>query len=132
MKQSFTPLGPRSLARVASLFLALCGLCACGGGYPEPRTQLVDSEASLRAADTAGAESGPQSALHLKRAREQIASAKALIADGDFERADWTLKRAQVDADLALALAKEDSKKKEAEDAKEKLDELVKSAQKGK
>ena len=126
------PVGLRSPARFASLFLAFWALCACGGGYPEPRTQLVDSEAALRAADVGGAESGPQSALHLKRAREQIAQAKALIADGDYERADWTLKRAQVDADLALALAKEDSKKKEAEDAKEKLDELVKSAQKGK
>jgi len=92
----------------------------------------VDSESALRAADVGGAESGPQSALHLKRAREQVATAKALIADGDYERADWTLKRAQVDADLALALAKEASKKKEAEEAKEKLDELMKSAQKGK
>jgi hypothetical protein len=111
----------------AGLLLVLS--TACGGGFPEPRDQLAISEAALSAAGVAGAQKGPQSALHLKRAREQIEQARALIADDEYERADWTLKRAQADAELALALAKEDSQKKEAAEAKEKLDELKKSTQ---
>jgi hypothetical protein len=111
-----------------SLALALFAV-ACGGGFPVPRDQLATSEAALRAADVAGAQKGPQSALHLQRAKEQIEAARALIADEDYERADWTLKRAQADAELALAVAKEDSQKKEAAEAKEKLDELKKSLQ---
>jgi uncharacterized protein DUF4398 len=102
---------------------------ACGGSFPEPRDQLASSEAALRAADTAGAQKLPAAALHLKRAKEQIEQARGLITEEEFERADWTLQRAQADAELALALAKEDSQKKEAAEAKEKLEELKKSAQ---
>jgi uncharacterized protein DUF4398 len=109
------------------LFVLLAA--GCGGSFPQPRDQLASSEAALRAADTAGAQNGPQSALHLKRAREQIEAARVLIGDEEYERADWTLKRAQADAELALALAKEESQKKEAAEAKEKLEELKKSAQ---
>lgn len=101
---------------------------ACGGSFPEPRDQLASSEAALRAADVAGAPKIPEAALHLKRAKEQIERARGLIAEEEYQRADWTLQRAQVDAELALALAKEDSQKMEAAEAKEKLEELKKSA----
>jgi len=109
----------------ASFLAASIGLLvACGGGYPEPRSQLTESEAALRAAEVAGAQSGPQSALHLKRAREQVESGKALIAEGENERAQWVLRRAQADADLALALATEDAQRKRAAAAKEELEQL--------
>jgi uncharacterized protein DUF4398 len=116
--------------RHISVSLALLlSATACGGSFPAPRDQLASSEAALRAADVAGAPKSPQSALHLKRAKEQIEAARALMADEEYERADWTLKRAQADAELALAIAKQDSQKKEAAEAKEKLDELKKSLQ---
>lgn len=117
------------MKHLSAAVLFLLSAVSCGGSFPEPRDQLADSEAALRAADVAGAAKSPQSALHIKRAREQIEAARALIADGEYERADWTLKRAQADAELALALAKEESQKKEAAEAKEKLDELKKSLQ---
>lgn len=106
-------------------------LLACGGGYPEPRDQLTASEAAVRAAEVAGARDTPQAALHLKRAREQIDAGKALIQEGENERAEWMLRRARVDADLALSLATEDAQRKKASDAKEELEQLQQSLHRG-
>lgn len=113
----------------ASFLAGMIGLCACGGGYPEPRNQLTASEAALRAAEVAGAPNSPQSALHLKRAREQIDTGKGLIQEGENERAEWVLRRAQADAELALSLAIEDAQRKKATDAKEELEQLRESMQ---
>lgn len=108
-----------------ALTLSLAALLsACGGGYPEPRNQLTSSEAAVRAAEVAGAQNSPQSALHLKRAREQVEIGRNLIQEGENERAEWVLKRAQSDADLALAVATEETRRKQAAAAKEELDHL--------
>jgi hypothetical protein len=115
-------------------WFAACGLvvlssslAACGGGYPEPRNQLTASESAVRAAEVAGAQNSPQSALHLKRAREQVESGKALISEGENERAEWVLRRAQSDADLALSLAAEETQRKKATELKEELERLQES-----
>ncbi len=110
-----------------SLVAIACGLASCGGGYPEPRDQLTASESALRAAEVAGAPNAPQSALHLKRAREQIDTGKGLMLEGENERAEWILRRAQADADLALSLATEETQRKKAADAKEELEQLQES-----
>lgn len=118
----------QAMSRWSVLFLVgvACSLAsACGSGYPEPRDQLSASEGALRAAEVSGAQNSPQSALHLKRAREQIASGKALIADGENERAEWVLRRARADADLALALATEESQRRKAAEAREELEQLA-------
>jgi Domain of unknown function (DUF4398) len=112
----------------ASLFVGMgFFIAACGGGYPEPRNQLTASEAAVRAAEVAGAPNSPQSALHLKRAREQVESAKSLIREGENERAEWVLRRAQSDADLALSLANEEAQRKKAAEIKEELEQLRES-----
>jgi hypothetical protein len=112
---------------VLATIAAVAGLCACGGGYPEPRNQLTASEAAMRAAEVAGAQNSPQSALHLKRAREQIDSGKSLIGEGENERAEWVLRRAQADADLALSLSSEEVQRKKAAEAKQELEALEES-----
>jgi len=106
-------------------------LLSCGGGYPEPRDQLTESEAAVRAAEVAGAPNTPQAALHLKRAREQIEAGKGFIQEGENERADWMLRRARADADLALSLATEETQRKKAAEAKEEVDQLQQSMQRG-
>lgn len=106
-------------------------LAACGGGYPEPRNQLTASEAAVRAAEVAGAQNSPQSALHLKRAREQVQSGRSLIREGENERAEWVLRRAQADADLALSLANEEAQRKKAAEVKEELEQLRESISQG-
>lgn len=118
----------------ALLPAALClgsAIAGCGGGYPEPRNQLIASEAAVRAAEVAGAQDGPQSALHLKRAREQVESGRSLIQEGENERAEWVLRRAQSDADLALAVATEEARRKQAAAAKTELDQLRDSVRQG-
>ena len=114
-------------ASVVGVWLLAASAWACGGGYPEPRNQLTASEAAVRAAEVAGAQNSPQSALHLKRAREQVEIGRNLIQEGENERAEWVLKRAQSDADLALAVATEEARRKQAAAAKEELDHLRES-----
>jgi hypothetical protein len=108
------------------LFLTLPAIfaVACGGGYPEPRAQLTESEKAVRGAEETGAQNSPQSALHLKRAQEQVEEAKRLIRSGESERADWVLRRAEADADLALSLAREGNQRKKSLEAKEELERL--------
>jgi hypothetical protein len=92
---------------------------------------LTASESAIRAAEVAGAQNSPQSALHLKRAREQVDNGKGLIQEGENERAEWVLRRAQSDADLALSLAHEEVQRKKAAEAKEELEQLQESIREG-
>ena len=51
--------------------------------------------------------------LNLKLADEEIEAAKAQMKQGDNQRAEYILLRAKADAELALALAREQSAKVE-------------------
>lgn len=80
---------------------------ACGASIPAPTQPMADAESASRSAREVGADSQPAAKLQVKLADEQIAEAKKLIADGDNERASYVLLRARADAELALALARE-------------------------
>ena len=86
---------------------------------PEPKQPLADAESAARSAREVGADAQPAAKLHVQLADEQIAKAKALIADGDNDKATYVLLRARADAELGLALAREqaalDDKKKAIE-----------------
>jgi len=88
---------------------------------PPPTDKMVSSAGAIRGATEVGAVSVPQAALHLRLAQEQTVHARALIKDGETERAELVLMRAQADAELALALAKEDTSRKDAEAALEQV-----------
>ncbi|HMA97366.1 MAG TPA: DUF4398 domain-containing protein, partial [Polyangiaceae bacterium] len=62
-----------------------------------------------RGAEEAGARQVPRAALQLKLAEEQIATAKKMVEDGNNLRADYMTLRAYNDAELALALARENA-----------------------
>jgi hypothetical protein len=98
-------------------------LLACGS-YPPPTERLTTAEAAIRGASEVGAERVPRAALHLKLAQEQTDKARRLMQDGYNERAELTLKRAQADAELAIALAKEQETVERAGAAQAKVDEL--------
>lgn len=114
------------------LFLALplfgVVLTACGGAAV-PQEALTAAKASVSGAEVAGAAAEPKAALHLKLAKEQITKAEALIQDGDNEEAAVQVDRAQADADLSMALAKEAKAKQDATETKEQLDRLKKNTQ---
>lgn len=80
---------------------------ACGSSIPEPKQPMADAEAASRSAREVGADNQPAAKLQVKLADEQIAEAKTLVANGENERAAYVLLRARADAELALALARE-------------------------
>jgi hypothetical protein len=100
--------------------LALATLTACASA-PEPKERVASSRAAMRSAEEMGARHVPAAALHLQLANEQADFAKALIQKGDNERAGWVLMRAEADAELALALARESSLRAEAHQAMDKV-----------
>jgi hypothetical protein len=122
----------KSAPRRGSTFLLLGALLALGlggcGGAAIPSEQLTAAQAAVRAAEVGGAPEVPQAALSLKRANDQIVQAKKLIEDGENEQALRVLNKAEIDAELALALAREDSMKKQAAETREQLDKMKKKA----
>jgi hypothetical protein len=110
-------------------------LVGCGKAAV-PQDQLSKTEAEIRAAQVkydelkqAGpSEGAPAAELHLKLAQDQLAKAKALIEDKETEEAAALLKRAEVDAAYALALAKEWEAKARVQRTIEELEELKEKA----
>jgi hypothetical protein len=103
---------------------SLTALTAACGGAPRPEAQAAKSKSAVSAAEAVGAQSYPKAALHLKMAKDQIGTADRLITDGDNEEADLVLQRAEADAELALALAREEKQRVEAQEALKKVQEL--------
>jgi hypothetical protein len=83
-----------------------CLVAGCGGSSI-PVAKVADSESTVRAAEEAGAQRIPEAQLHLKLARDNLSKAQALIKDGENDRANLFLGRAQADAEVALAIAHE-------------------------
>jgi hypothetical protein len=102
---------------VGSLLLA--GGCAANPGL---RTEA--STSGIRAAEEVGASKVPQAALHLQLAKEELEHAKGLAASGERERASSLLLRAEADAELAVALSREQAEKSEALAAVERVRQL--------
>src|SRR3954468_8537371 len=102
-------------------FATLATACA---SIPAPQERLVASQAAIRAAEEVGANDVPAAALHLQLAREQTDNAKKLMQQGDNHRAEYSLLRAEADAELALQLAKEAPARAEAQAALDKVQAL--------
>lgn len=102
------------------LLVLVASLAGCGGP-PPPTRQLGRSQAAVRAAEELDARETPQAALHLKMARDHLARAERLMADEAHEDAELVLRRAEADAELAVALAREADERARAEDAMRKV-----------
>jgi hypothetical protein len=101
------------LTTAAAAALAL----GCGGSFPPPTQDLSAAQAAERSAIELGAAGQPQARLHLALAQEQMAKARAAMKDGNNERADGLLLRAKSDAELAIALTRDQTAKTEAQKA---------------
>ena len=86
------------------------------------RTEGSTSE--IRAAQEVGASNVPRAALHLQLAEEELARAEKLAKDGEQEQAASMLERAEVDAELAVALSHENAEKADANAAVKRVREL--------
>jgi hypothetical protein len=89
----------------------------CAGSYPPPTQQMADVQSANRSATELGAQNNPKAQLHLKLAQEQLNQAKTAMDNNDNKSADMLLARAKADAELAIALTREDSAKVEASKA---------------
>jgi flagellin-specific chaperone FliS len=98
---------------------AWCGALVVAGcaSYPAPTEHLASAMAELRVAQEVSTSGTPQAQLQLKLAQDELAQAKALINDGNTERADYMTLRAYNDAALALALSRENAARARAEQA---------------
>ena len=105
----------------------LLGVAGCAGAQKVPTEALVDSQVSIRAAEEAGAIQVPDAARHLELAKEQTREARELLDDGKREEAALYLQRAEADAELAVALAREAPARAEAQRAKEQVQALQRS-----
>lgn len=86
------------------------GVVALGlgcAGASLPTDQVASAESSLRAANELGAQNVPRAQLHLRLAREELNQARKTAESGDGDRAKMLLERARVDAELAIALARQ-------------------------
>jgi hypothetical protein len=113
------------MRKALGLILVGLSMVACGGA-PAPNERVASATAAISAAEVGGAQSNPDAQLLLKRAREGLAHAKALMADNNNKEADWVLQRAEVDANLALNLAREASAKADAQAAMDQVQALKK------
>jgi hypothetical protein len=84
------------------------------------------STSGIRAAEEVGATQVPQAALHLQLAKEELMRAEKLASNDEKDMADSMLQRAEVDAELAVLLSREDMEKSEAKLAMERVQKLQK------
>ncbi len=89
---------------VALVSMMLATGCA---GTRVPVAQLAAAEGAIRAAQETGAEGSPQAALHLHYARQERAEAQRWIDKDEPREAALILRRAEADANLAIALARQ-------------------------
>jgi hypothetical protein len=98
----------------------------CAAGVSNEKIAATDS--SIRAAEELGAPKVPQAALHLQLAKEENAHARTFISAGDTKQAEGQLQRAEADAELALALAREAPMQVEAQQEADKARSLQQQA----
>ena len=100
-------------------------LGACGGSFPPPNDQVASTQGAVRAAEEAGADKDPEAELYVKLAREQLDKGREVMTDGQNERADRLLRRAEADADLARGIARSKTAAAEAEEAKKSVEKMT-------
>jgi outer membrane murein-binding lipoprotein Lpp len=102
---------------LTGLFIAGCG----------SNSVVVDEESttsSIRAAEEVGATDISNASLYLQLAKEELVKAQTFAENGDKEEAESMLLRASADGELAVALSRSDTDKKEAADAIERVKQL--------
>ena len=97
---------------------------AVAGCASSPPLQTEGSTSGIRAAEELGSAKVPEAKLHVQLAKEELGNAEALAKGGDTERANSMLLRAEADAQLAVALSREDVEKNESLAAVERVRQL--------
>ena len=116
----------RHISKTAIIMFAMAAATTAiaVGCASTPPLRTEASSSGIRAAEEVGAAKVPQASLHLQLAKEELENAKRLAANDEKERAVSMLSRAEVDAELAVALSREDAEKAEAQGAIDRVRQL--------
>ncbi len=97
------------------MMIIVAAVAAAGcAATPVPADKYARARAAIKSAEVMNVQRIPTAASHLQLARTQLEQAKALLKDGDNERAGFVLLRAEADGEAAVNLAKEVYAKEEA------------------
>jgi hypothetical protein len=108
--------------------LWLSAACVTAGTAPSER--MESSSAAILAAENGGAARSADADVYLRLAKDQFAYAQKLPNPSDKDRVDRLLRRAQVDAELSLALAHGEEQKAAAQAAIDKVTQFNRDATK--
>ena len=100
------------------------GLLIAGCGSSPAVVDQESTTSSIRAAEEVGASDISSASLYLQLAKEELVKAQTFAENGDKEEAESMLLRASVDGELAVALSRSDTDKKEAMDAIDRVKKL--------
>lgn len=100
--------------------IAILTLAACAS-MPVSPERVQASEQAIQSAVAAGAERDPGAAKYLELARGEMSQGKKLSDSGSRQEAEKMLERAEVDARLASATARENASKAEVKRAADAL-----------
>ena len=92
--------------RGLGLLTLSAALAACAGA-PVPTTRLATSRSAVQVAEQAGGEMTPGASQRLALARSELGAAEELLKRGENREAELVLVRAQVDAEVSLAMTRE-------------------------
>ena len=118
---------PMNMTILAGCVLFAVVIAGCGSS-----AVVLNKEAStsaIRAAEEVGASDVAKASLYLQLAKEEVVNAQSLAEKGEKEQAESMLMRAQADGELAVALSRSDTDKKEAADAIARVQQLRKDNQ---
>lgn len=115
------------LSLPATALLAVLVGTACATTAP-PNDKTASTSGAIRAAEEVGATHNPDAALYLQLAKEEFGHARVLTDHKNKDVADRLLMRAQVDAELSLALARNENEKSEAQAAIDNVKKLKETA----
>jgi len=104
MKQMYT----------AMIALSILGIMAGCASDKEFKRKAEVPTTRISVAEQSGAVQVPTAAYYLELSKKEVEEAKTLSSKGKQKQATSLLQRAQADAELAIALSREDAEKKEA------------------
>ncbi len=111
--------------------LGVCGAlvagavaAGCASGAAAPTRQLADTRADIQSAQKMGAGEAADASLYLEYARHQLAQGERLMREGEAQKAEMVLRRAEADAELAAELAREEQVKRRAQETLDRINRL--------
>ncbi len=93
--------------KIAAVLLVVLTACAAPRSPSPPTARLGSAEEAVNAAMREGARNDPRASRHLRLAETELARARDLIREGEYSEAESFLRRAEADAEVATALARE-------------------------